>query len=92
VEIVHGGVDISCSHAIPGNNIIISGSIGNHEIGVLLACGEFSLKGEIKSDCAPLNGLVQKMIDARSEIHALRDPTRGKLATVLWEIANSLRV
>lgn len=92
VGIVPGGVDISGSHAMPGDSIIINGSIGDHEIGVLLARGEFSLKGEIKSDCAPLNGLVQKMINACREIHVLRDPTRGGLATVLWEIANSSRV
>jgi len=92
VGIVPGGVDISGSHAMPGDSIIINGSIGDHEIGVLLARGEFSLKGEIKSDCAPLNGIVQKMINACREIHVLRDPTRGGLATVLWEIANSSRV
>jgi len=92
VGIVPGGVDISGSHAMPGDSIIINGSIGDHEIGVLLARGEFSLKGEIKSDCSPLNGLVQKMINACREIHVLRDPTRGGLATVLWEIANSSRV
>jgi len=92
VGIVTEGIDISGSHAMPGDTIIINGSIGDHEIGVLLARGEFSLKGEIKSDCAPLNGLVQKMIDACREIHVLRDPTRGGLATVLWEIANSSKV
>ena len=89
VGIVPEGVDISGSHAMPGDTIIINGSIGDHEIGVLLARGEFSLKGEIKSDCAPLNGLVQNMLDACKEIHVLRDPTRGGLATVLWEIAHS---
>ena len=92
VGIVPEAVDISGSHAMPGDSIIINGSIGDHEIGVLLARGEFSLKGEIKSDCAPLNGLVQKMIDVCREIHVLRDPTRGGLATVLWEIANSSEV
>ena len=92
VGIVPEGIDISGSNAMPGDNIIINGSIGDHEIGVLLARGEFSLRGERKSDCAPLNGLVQKMINACKEIHVLRDPTRGGLATVLWEIANSSKV
>ncbi|MBW2342267.1 MAG: hydrogenase expression/formation protein HypE [Deltaproteobacteria bacterium] len=90
VGIVPGGVDISGSHAMPGDVVIINGPIGDHEIGILLARGEFSLKGEIKSDCAPLNGLVHAMLDAcNNGIHALRDPTRGGLATVLWEIANA---
>ncbi len=90
VGIVPEGVDIRGSNAMPGDNVIINGPIGDHEVGVLLARGEFSLKGEIKSDCAPLNRLVQAMLEACSDdIHVLRDPTRGGLATVLWEIANA---
>jgi len=90
VGIVPEGVEIRGSNAMPGDNVIINGPIGDHEVGVLLARGEFSLKGEIKSDCAPLNRLVQAMLEACSDdIHVLRDPTRGGLATVLWEIANA---
>jgi hydrogenase expression/formation protein HypE len=92
VGIVPEGVDIRGSNAVPGDRIIINGPIGDHEVGVLLARGEFSLKGEVESDCAPLNGLVQAMVDVCSEIHVLRDPTRGGLATVLWEIANASKV
>ncbi len=92
VGIVPESVDISGSHAMAGDVVIINGPIGDHEIGVLLARGEFSLKGEIKSDCAPLNGLVKAMLNACTDIHVLRDPTRGGLATVLWEIANSSKV
>jgi len=92
VGIVPEGVDIRGSNAMPGDNVIINGPIGDHEVGVLLARGEFSLKGEIKSDCAPLNRLVQAMLEACSDIHALRDPTRGGLATVLWEIANASKM
>lgn len=92
VGIVPEGVDISGSHAMPGDVVIINGPIGDHEIGILLARGEFSLKGEIKSDCAPLNGLVKAMLNACTDIHVLRDPTRGGLATVLWEIANASKV
>jgi len=85
-------VDIRGSNAMPGDLVIVNGPIGDHEIGVLLARGEFSLKGEIKSDCAPLSGLVQAMLDTSSDIHVLRDPTRGGIATVLWEIANASKV
>jgi hydrogenase expression/formation protein HypE len=89
VGIVPEGVDIKSSRAAPGDVIIINGSIGDHEIGILLARGEFSLKGEIKSDCAPLSNLVQKMLKECPDIHVMRDPTRGGLGTVLWEIANA---
>ena len=92
VGMIREGVEIAGSHAVPGDSVIINGPIGDHEAGVLLARGEFSLKGEIESDCAPLSGLVQAMLDACSNIHVLRDPTRGGLATVLWEIANASKV
>jgi len=92
VGLVPDGVDIRGSRARPGDIVIINGPIGDHEIGVLLARGEFSLKGTIVSDCAPLNGIVQAMLTACGDIHVLRDPTRGGLATVLWEIANASQV
>jgi hydrogenase expression/formation protein HypE len=90
--IVPEGVEVGSSRAEPGDVIIVSGSLGDHEIAVLMARGEFSLQGGIESDCAPLNGLVEVMLEARRAIHALRDPTRGGMATVLWEIAQSSQV
>jgi hydrogenase expression/formation protein HypE len=86
------GVVIGSAQAEPGDAIIVSGPLGDHEIAVLMARGEFSLQGGIESDCAPLNGLVEVMVEASHTIHALRDPTRGGMATVLWEIANASRV
>jgi hydrogenase expression/formation protein HypE len=82
-------VTIGSAQAKPGDAVIVSGPIGDHEIAVLMARGEFSLQGEVESDCAPLNSLVQAMLKACPQIHSLRDPTRGGLATVLWEIANA---
>jgi hydrogenase expression/formation protein HypE len=86
------GVTIGSALARPGDAIIVSGPLGDHEIAVLMARGEFSLQGGIESDCAPLNGLVQAMLAKCPTIHALRDPTRGGMATVLWEIANAAKV
>ena len=86
------GVVLGSAHAHPGDAVIVNGPLGDHEIAVLMARGEFSLQGEVESDCAPLNGLVEAMLKACSEIHSLRDPTRGGLATVLWEIAASSKV
>jgi hydrogenase expression/formation protein HypE len=86
------GVVIGSARAEAGDAIIVSGPLGDHEIAVLMARGEFSLRGEIESDCAPLNGLVEVMLEASQAIHSLRDPTRGGMATVLWEIANASRV
>ncbi|MDD5223309.1 MAG: hydrogenase expression/formation protein HypE [bacterium] len=89
VGIVPEGVEIQSRKARPGDRIILSGFIGEHEVAVLIARGEFSIKGEVKSDCAPLNGLVEMMLETVPELHSLRDPTRGGMATVLWEIANA---
>jgi hydrogenase expression/formation protein HypE len=86
------GVAIGSARAEAGDAIIVSGPLGDHEIAVLMARGEFSLQGEIESDCAPLNQLVEVMLEASQAIHSLRDPTRGGMATVLWEIANASRV
>jgi hydrogenase expression/formation protein HypE len=89
---ISDNIKIGSAQAKPGDAVMVSGPIGDHEIAVLMARGEFSLQGEVESDCAPLNGLVQAMLKVCPEIHCLRDPTRGGLATVLWEIANSSKV
>jgi hydrogenase expression/formation protein HypE len=90
--IIPEGVAIGSAQAKAGDVIIVSGPLGDHEIAVLMARGEFSLQGKIASDCAPLNGLVATMLEASPAIHALRDPTRGGMATVLWEIATASKV
>ncbi len=89
VGIVPEGVNITGSGAKEGDYIIINGPVGDHEIGVLIARGEFSLEGRVESDCAPLNRLVQGILAEYKDVHVLRDPTRGGVATTLWEIANA---
>lgn len=89
VGVIPEGVLIGSAQARPGDAVIVSGPLGDHEVAVLMARGEFSLEGGIESDCAPLNGLVAGMLRACPAIHALRDLTRGGLATCLWEIANA---
>ncbi len=92
IGVVPDGVNIRNSRARPGDLILINGPIGDHEMAVLIARGEFSLRGGIESDCAPLNGLVEAMVEECREIHAMRDPTRGGIATCLWEIATTSEV
>jgi hydrogenase expression/formation protein HypE len=86
------GINISGTNAQPGDVVIISGSIGDHGIAVLAARGELRFETEIKSDIAPLNGLVSTILNVSKNIHVLRDPTRGGLATSLNEIACQSRV
>ncbi len=91
VGLVPDGVSISASNAKPGDVIIISGNIGDHGMAVWSKREGLEFEGAILSDTAPLNHLVDKMTQA-GEVHVLRDPTRGGLATSLCEIAVSSSV
>jgi hydrogenase expression/formation protein HypE len=80
------GVNISGAGARPGDVLILSGAIGDHGIAVLSAREGLGFETDLRSDVAPLGGLVAAML-AAGEVHAMRDPTRGGLATALCEIA-----
>jgi hydrogenase expression/formation protein HypE len=86
------GVEIGGERARPGDVVIISGSIGDHGIAVLAARGELGFETAIQSDVAPLNHLVLTLLETSDQIHVLRDPTRGGLATSLNEIAQQSQV
>jgi hydrogenase expression/formation protein HypE len=73
--------------ARPGDRVLLSGPIGDHGLAVLGARGELGFEIETPSDVAPLNHLIEAMFAASADIHVLRDPTRGGLATTLNEIA-----
>jgi hydrogenase expression/formation protein HypE len=90
--LIPDGIDISGSNARPGDRVILSGTVGDHGIAVLSQREGISFTTPLRSDCAPLNGLVADMLHASPRIHALRDPTRGGLATTLNEIAAQSRV
>src|ERR1051325_4417562 len=85
------GVDISGANAKEGDVVIVSGTIGDHGIAVLTAREGLGFETALESDVAPLNHLIQAMIRA-GEIHVLRDPTRGGLATSLVEISEQSNV
>jgi hydrogenase expression/formation protein HypE len=87
IGIIPAGVDISGSNAKPGDKVLLSGPIGDHGIAVLSQREGLSFSTQLKSDCAPLNSLVAEMLTASPNIHCLRDPTRGGLATTLNELA-----
>ncbi|HNT54411.1 MAG TPA: hydrogenase expression/formation protein HypE [Anaerolineaceae bacterium] len=73
--------------ARPGDAVLVSGNLGDHGIAVLAARGELGFETAVLSDVAPLNGLIQAVLAAAPQVHVLRDPTRGGLATTLNEIA-----
>ena len=88
VGLVPDSVSISASNAKPGDVVIVSGPIGDHGMAVWSMREGIDLGGSLRSDTAPLNTLVDAMIQA-GDVHVLRDPTRGGLGTSLCEIAGS---
>ncbi len=79
---------ISGCLAMPGDIVLLSGSVGDHGMAVMSKREGLQFGIEIESDCAPLNRMVEEMLAASKNIHVLRDPTRGGLATTLNEIAS----
>jgi hydrogenase expression/formation protein HypE len=92
VGLVPAGVDIRPQRAAPGDVVLISGMIGVHGIAIMSVREGISFGTEVVSDCAPLNGLVAAMLDVCLDLHVLRDPTRGGVATSLNEIAKAAGV
>lgn len=70
-----------------GDSILINGDIADHGLTVMLERNEMDFSGDISSDCAPLNGLINDLISSGLKIKFMRDATRGGIATVLSEIA-----
>jgi hydrogenase expression/formation protein HypE len=90
--LVEKPLSISASLARPGDKVILSGYIGDHGMAILSQRENLEFEGVIESDCAPLHELVADMLDQTLDIHTLRDPTRGGVATVLNEIAHQSKV
>lgn len=80
-------VSISPKNVRPGMDIILSGYIGDHAAAIMAGRHNLDLPASIQSDCAPLCGLTQAMLEAAPQIAVMRDPTRGGVAAVLNEIA-----
>ena len=70
----------------PGDQIIVTGTVGDHGFAVLLARGELGLEADFPSDCAPVWGLLEPLYhELGKDVRFVRDPTRGGLATILNE-------
>lgn len=86
------GVMISGNRAMPGDKILLSGTLADHGIAILTSREGMRFDSPVVSDTAALNHLVQRMLCVDRDIHVLRDPTRGGLGTTLNEIAGQSRV
>lgn len=90
--LIPAGVDIGPQRARPGDVVIVSGDIGLHGVAIMSVRAGLEFETVIETDCAPLNGLVARMLAVTPEIHVLRDPTRGGVASALNEIAKASQV
>jgi hydrogenase expression/formation protein HypE len=89
VGTVPEGIFISPERCSPGDAVIITGNIADHGIAILSSREGLSFESTIKSDTAPLNGLADVLFKVTKDIHVLRDPTRGGVASALNEICSS---
>jgi hydrogenase expression/formation protein HypE len=85
---VPAGVAPSGNRARPGDAILVSGFIGDHGVAIMSTRESLSFDTTIRSDSAALHSLVADMVAISPDIHVMRDPTRGGLATTLNEIAH----
>ncbi len=92
IGIVPEGINISGDLAQPGDLILLSGFIGDHGVAILSSREGLEFSTAIKSDSAALHELVSEMVQTVPDIHCLRDPTRGGLATTLNELARQSKV
>ena len=92
IGVIPPHVNVSGSHAKPGDKIIVSGTIADHGITILSTREGLRFDSDIRTDSAPLNNMVQSLLSADCNVRVLRDPTRGGLGTTLNEIASQSNV
>ncbi|MGA8085711.1 MAG: hydrogenase expression/formation protein HypE [Terracidiphilus sp.] len=93
VGVLRPGVNVGPHRAQAGDAILVSGMIGDHGMAIMSVREGLEFESQIRSDCAALNGLIADVLDAvGTGVHAMRDPTRGGLASTLNEIAAASKV
>jgi hydrogenase expression/formation protein HypE len=92
VGVIRTGVSPAAQRIQPGDVILVNGFLGNHGAAIMVAREDLALTTTIESDCQPLHGLVEAILAVCPQVRAMRDATRGGLATVLNEFAQSAGV
>ncbi|MDF2186290.1 hydrogenase expression/formation protein HypE [Grimontia hollisae] len=91
IGVVPPKIDVGANHAQPGDVVIVNGWVGDHGATIMASRGDLSLDTQIQSDCRTLYPEVKALLDV-APVHCLRDATRGGIATVLNEFAESSNV
>ncbi len=90
VGVLRAGIQVGPHRALPGDAVIVSGTIGDHGMAIMSVREGLEFESQIRSDCAALNGMIADVLNvAGAAVHAMRDPTRGGLASTLNEIAQA---
>jgi hydrogenase expression/formation protein HypE len=90
IGVLRAGIVVGPRRAQAGDAILVSGTIGDHGMAIMSVREGLEFESQIRSDCAALNGMIAEVLDAAgTAVHAMRDPTRGGLASTLNEIAQS---
>lgn len=92
IGIIENGINISPLNTKIGDAILLNGRIADHGIAIMSAREGLTFDTTVESDTAALNGLVETMFEASRNIHVLRDPTRGGIASALNEIAMTANI
>jgi len=92
IGVVPPGIDVAPSRVMPGDAVIVSGDLGRHGIAIMSVREGLAFEGAPESDCASLVGLVEQLRELGTDLHCLRDLTRGGLASALNEIATDVEV
>jgi len=91
--VLRPGIAVGPHRAKPGDVILVSGTLGDHGMAIMSVREGLEFESQIRSDCAALNGLIADVLAAAGDgVHAMRDPTRGGLASTLNEIATASNV
>ena len=92
VGAVPAGRELGAHLVRPGDLVLVSGTLADHGVAVMLARGDLDLEADVESDTAPLSGLVEALLAAAPQTRWLRDPTRGGVGTVCNELAADAEV
>ena len=92
VGIIPAGRELSMSRVRPGDKVLLSGTLADHGMAVMLARGDLGVEAVIRSDTAPVSGAVEALLAAAPGTRWMRDPTRGGLGTVCNELASAVGV
>ncbi|MDT4941514.1 MAG: hydrogenase expression/formation protein HypE [Pseudonocardiales bacterium] len=92
IGIVPAGRTLSPHAVQPGDRLVLSGTLGDHGMSVMMARGDLAIEAEIESDSAPVNEMVEALLLAAPDTRWMRDPTRGGLGTVCNELAQDAGV